>query len=311
MSILAKILIITISSLIGLFLIFFISNGIIFTRLSFSRRKGDKDFAKNEDPRAKNDPDRIWYFSNKIEEINLKSYDKLNLKGYFLNNHSNKLVIMVHGYHGRYYSLTSQAHIFFDNGFDVLSINNRCHDSSEGKLITMGKRESRDLEDWIELMIKRNPNYQIALYGISMGGHIVMLTGSKTNVNEKVKCIIEDCAFNSLKNELILMVKQSPAPFPRLTVNLAELYSIIFHHFSYSNSIDKAFKTLKLPILLIHGSQDNYVPTENIYLNEKAVPKDVYHETHVFEGSGHTKSVVDSRKKYTKIVNDFVNKFIK
>lgn len=311
MSILAKILIITISSLIGLFLIFFISNGIIFTRISFSRRKGDKDFAKNEDPRAKKDPDRIWYFSNEIEEINLKSYDKKNLKGYFLNNHSNKLVIMVHGYHGRYYSLTSQAHIFFDNGFDVLSINNRCHDSSEGKLITMGKRESRDLEDWIELMIKRNPNYQIALYGISMGGHIVMLTGSKPNVNEKVKCIIEDCGFNSLKNELILMVKQSPAPFPRLTVNLAELYSIIFHHFSYSNSIDKAFKTLKLPILLIHGSQDNYVPTENIYLNEKAVPKDVYYETHVFEGSGHTKSVVDSRKKYTKIVDDFVNKFIK
>lgn len=311
MSIEIKILIIVLSSLVGLFLIFFISNGIIFTKLSFSRRKGDKDFAKNEDPRAKKDPDRIWYFSNEIEEINLKSYDKINLKGYFLNNHSNKLVIMVHGYHGRYYSLTSQAHIFFDNGYDVLSINNRCHDTSEGRLITMGKRESKDLEKWIELMLSRNPNYQIVLYGISMGGHIVMLTGSKPTVNEKVKCIIEDCGFNSLKNELILMVKQSPAPFPKLTVNLAELYSILFHHFSYSYSIDKAFKTLQLPILLIHGSQDNYVPTENIYKNENAVPAGVYKEVYVFEGSGHTKSVVDSRKKYTKIVNDFVNKFVK
>lgn len=311
MSIEIKILIIVLASLLGLFIIFFIFNGILFTHLSFRRRKGDKDFAKTEDPRAKKDPDRIWYFSNEIEEINLKSYDKKNLKGYFLNNHSNKLVIMVHGYHGRYYSLTAQAHIFFDNGYDVLSINNRCHDTSEGKLITMGKRESKDLDKWIELMLERNPNYQIVLYGISMGGHIAMLSAAKPNVNEKVKCVIEDCGFNSLKDELILMVKQSPAPFPILTVYLAEWYSVLFHHFSYSYSIDKAFKTLKLPILLIHGSQDNYVPTENIYKNEKAVPENVYHETHVFEGSGHTKSVVDSRKKYTKVVNDFVNKFVK
>ena len=303
--------IVVVSSLVGLFLLFFLSNGMIFTHLTFRRRKGDKDFAKNEDPRAKKDPDRIWFFSQQLEEITLKSYDKLNLKGYFINNNSNKLAILVHGYHGRYYSVTAQAHIFFDNGFDVLCINNRCHDSSEGKSFSMSTKEERDLLDWIELMVKRNPNYQIALYGISMGGHICMLAASNKNVNEKVKCIIEDCGFYSLKEELILETKQSPALFPKLTVILAELYSKIFYHFSYSKDIGKAFKTLKLPILMIHGGQDNYVPTINIEKNYAAVPENVYKEKHIFIGSGHTRSIIDERKKYTEIVDNFVNKFIK
>ena len=34
-------------------------------------------------------------------------------------------------------------------------------------------------------------------------------------------------------------------------------------------------------------------------------------EKHIFEESGHTRCVVDDKEKYRKIVNDFVNKFIK
>ena len=80
------ILIIVVSGIVGFCLLFFLSNGMIFTHLTFRRRKGDKDFAKNEDPRFKKDPDRVWFFSNELEEITLNSYDKLNLKGYFINN---------------------------------------------------------------------------------------------------------------------------------------------------------------------------------------------------------------------------------
>ena len=241
----------------------------------------------------------------------MTSYDGLKLKGYFINNNSNKLAILVHGYHGRFYSVVSQARIFYENGFDVLTINNRTHDSSEGKLITMGKRETRDLGDWIELMVKRNPNYQIALYGISMGGHIVMKAASKKSVNQKIKCVIEDCGFHSLKDELTLMTKKSPSPIPRTTVAFADLYSRLVHHFSFTYTIKKSFKNLKMPILILHGSKDDYVPTYNAELNYDAVPEGVYKEKHIFEGAGHTQSVVNKKEEYTRIVNEFVNKFIK
>lgn len=305
------ILLIVLGAIFILFLSWFIVNGIIYTNISFRRRKGDEDFALNEDPRAKREPDRIWYFSNSLEEINLKSYDGLNLKGYFINNNSNKLAILVHGYHGRYYSTVSQARIFFENGFDVLSINNRTHDTSEGKLITMGKHESRDLDDWIELMLKRNPKYEIVLYGISMGGHIVMQSAAKTSVNEKVKCVIEDCGFNSMKDELILMTKKSPTPIPRTTVFFADIYCRLVYHFGFTKTITKVFKNLKKPILMFHGGKDDYVPIYNIHKNYDAVPEGVYKEKHVFEESTHTKCVVDNKEEYREIVTNFVNKYIK
>lgn len=305
------ILLIVLVSLVGLFLVLFISNGIIFTNISFRRRKGDANFAKNEDPRAKKDIDRIWYFSQSINELEITSYDNLKLKGYFLNNNSNKLAILVHGYHGRYYSTVSQARIFYELGYDVLSINNRTHDTSEGKLISMGKKESLDLERWIETMLKQNPKYQIVLYGISMGAHIVMQTAAKNNVNEKVKCVIEDCGYNSLKKELIYVVKKSPWPFPRYSVFMGELYSILIHHFSYSNDISKVFKNLKLPILMFHGGKDETVPLENVYKINEAVPEGVYKEMHVFDDAKHTKCVATHKEEYREIVTNFVNKFVK
>ena len=298
-------------SLILLFLIFFISNGAIFTHLSFRRRKGDKDFAKNEDPRAKKAPDRLWFFSNKIEEINLVSHDKLNLKGYFLSNNSNKLAILVHGYHGRYYSVVSQARIFFDLGYDVLCINDRCHDTSEGKYFTMGKLESRDTLNWIVLMLKRNPKYQIVLYGISMGGHIALQTAALVNLQPAVKCVIADCAYFSLKDQLIQATKQSPAIFPKMVVDMAELYSKIFYHFDYSNSLGKTLKNIRIPVCLIHGTEDNYVYTKNMDLIFDSIPENIQKEKHYFEGSGHTRSVVDDPKKYRSIVKDFTEKFVK
>lgn len=298
-------------SILLLFIAWFIVNGIIYTNISFRRRKGDAHFAENEDPRAKQNPDRIWYFSNSLEEITIESYDKLKLKGYFLNNNSNKLAILVHGYHGRFYSTVSQAHIFYDNGYDVLSINNRTHDSSEGKLITMGKREAKDLEDWIKEMLKRNPKYQIVLYGISMGAHIVMQTASKISVNEKVKCVIEDCGYYSLKEELIIQTKKSPSPMPKVIVFFADFYSRLINHFGFTYTIGKAFKNLKLPILMFHGDKDSMVPVENINKIYEAVPEGIYKEKHIFENSEHTRCVVDQFGKYQQIVNDFVDKYIK
>ncbi len=303
--------IVVIGVLIVLFTVFFIVNGAIFTHLSFRRRKGDKDFAKNEDARAKKAPDRLWFFSNKLEEINLTSHDKLNLKGYFLSNNSNKLAILVHGYHGRYYSVVSQSRIFFELGYDVLCINNRCHDTSEGKYFTMGKLESVDTLDWINLMLKRNPNYQIVLYGISMGGHIALQTAALTNLRPEVKCVISDCAYCSLKDQLIQATEQSPAVFPKMVVELAEAYSKIFYHFDYSCSLDKTLKNIKIPVCLIHGTEDNYVYTKNMDLIYDSIPESIQKEKHYFEGSGHTRSVVDDPKKYRGIVKEFTEKFVK
>ena len=305
----AVITLIVIGSVIVLLFGLFLLDGFILFNITFRRRPGDKDFAKKENPKEKNAPDRLWYFSQNPEELTLESYDKLNLKGYFLNNHSNKLAILVHGYHGRYYSLVSQAKVFTELGYDVLNINNRCHDTSEGKFLTMGEKESRDLIDWILFMLKRNPHYQIVLYGISMGSHITMLALGKKNIDPRVKCAILDCGYFSLKDQLIYTLGSNKYFWPSLHVNAGRFVAKLFYHFSF-HKVGSSLVNSTIPMMFIHGDKDDYVPFVNLNLCSQAASKSIYTEVHEFVNANHTQCIkqYETFKQYTE---DFVNRFIK
>lgn len=301
--------IILISVLLILFIIYLIVGSIIFT-IIFKRKKSDYNFAQLEDIKEKNKPNRVWLFAQEIEEISMKSYDNLLLKGYFLNNNSNKLVIIAHGYRGRYYSSSMQAHLFFNLGYDVFLPNNRAHDTSEGSYFTMGPKEEKDMLSWINLMIKRNPNYQIVLFGVSMGAHIMMITSSNAKLPNNVKCLVEDCGYASLRSTLIDQMHQSfPLPLCRLFTSACELYCLIFKHFNFSSSTSKRLKNSKIPSLFIHGDIDERVIFKNLDINYNAMIKDVDHEKVIFKGVAHNKAY-EEEEKYSKVIKDFVSKYI-
>ena len=301
--------------ILGFILISFLVLTFIFGRtffhVSFDRRKGDKDFAKNENPADKKRPSRIWFSEQKLEELSIVSKDKLVLKGYFLNNHSNKLAIISHGYRGRYYSSTAQAKTFFDNGYDVLLPNNRAHDTSEGKTFTMGPKEQKDLIQWIKLMVERNPNYQIVLMGISMGAHITMMTVGRKDLPENVKCFIEDCGYHCLRDELNYECKyRVKLKMPRYAVFSGEIYSRLFHGFGFNDSVKNSFKNVKIPGLFLHGEKDDYVPIYNMHKNFEAMPENVDKEKVIFKDTGHNRSVF-VEPLYSESIINFVNKYIK
>lgn len=311
MPIAVGITLIILAGLLTIMLVFYIVVISIVFHITFSRRKGDAHFAENEDPRMKKMPDRVWYFSQKIEEIEMKSHDGLKLKGYFIkNNNSNKLAILVHGYHGRYYSTVSQARIFYENGYNILSINNRVHDTSEGKYLSMGHFEKLDLQNWINLMVKSNPNYEIVLYGISMGAFFVMLTASSLKIPANVKCIVSDCGFSNLKKQLLFALKDTHIPLLKMVMFFLDLHCRIFHHFRINYSLEKELPNLAIPILLVHGNVDQIVPFENLKINYDSVNPNVYKKMVEFEGAKHTRCV-EQKDKFTKEVNEFVNQFIK
>lgn len=299
---------IVVGSLLVLILSFLILDGFVFFNITFRRRPGDKDFAKNENPKEKNAPDRLWYFSQNPEELNLVSYDKLNLKGYYLNNRSNKLAILIHGYHGRYYSLVSQAKVFIELGYDVLNINNRCHDTSEGRYLTMGEKESRDLIDWIRLMLKRNPSYRIVLYGISMGSHITMLSLGRKEIDPRVKCAILDCGYFSLKDQLIYTLKYNKYFWPSLHVNAGRVVAKLFYHFSF-HKVASSLGNSMVPMMFIHGDKDDYVPFVNLNLCSTSASRSIYTEVHEFKGANHTQCI-KQYETFKQLTEDFTKRFI-
>ena len=64
-------------------------------------------------------------------------------------------------------------------GRSALLVDQRSCGRSEGSVITFGINESRDLERWIDLVIKEiDPNAKIIITGVSMGAATVMMAAS-------------------------------------------------------------------------------------------------------------------------------------
>ena len=284
--------------------------GFIYFNRVFRRKKAGIDSNLHMTTNSENHPDKLWLDSLAREEINMKSFDKLNLKGYFFNNNdSNKLVIMVHGYHGTYRSLAYQAKMFYNHGYSLLMIDLRCHGSSEGKHFSMGQKETRDLKDWANLMIKRNPNFRIALFGVSMGGHIVMMASDKLPFN--VMCAIEDCGFTSTYRQLLYTSNITRAPVFRFSTWACSVVSKIFFRFSCHNNAKKSISKARIPFMFMHGELDGVVPYVNLDRAASYFPKNIYKEVYTFRECDHLEAIHLKPELYNEKITRFVDMFIK
>jgi len=126
------------------------------------------------------------------EILELKSHDGLLLKGiYYPCPGSTVTVICAHGYTSHAEREWAFPGLFYHSlGFNVLIPYQRAHGISQGKYITFGALEHRDMMDWVALINRRIPGGSIVLHGLSMGGGIVLFMADKPM--ENVKCIIAD-----------------------------------------------------------------------------------------------------------------------
>lgn len=81
-----------------------------------------------------------WFLSMNIEDVSIVSYDGLKLTGYFFPVDDAKgSILLVHGFHSSGPTDFSVVVKFYhEMGYNLLVINQRTHNSSEGKYITFG-----------------------------------------------------------------------------------------------------------------------------------------------------------------------------
>lgn len=284
------IIIVLVTILLILIALFFLCGHIVFKTV-FVRDKNDYRFAELERKEDKETPTRSWFAKQKLENYSIKSKDGLKLDGFLLNNNSNKIALIVHGYRGRYYSSSGQAKIFSSLGYDVFLINNRSHDSSDGKYFSMGYFEKEDLKLWIKFLLSKNPNYQIIILGVSMGAHISLISlDDELNNCRNIKAVIADCGYASLKEQIkFVMNKKFKKWVTNILSFIVEIYAFLIHHFRFTSTIN--LKNNNVPILFISGDKDDYVDVKNTIHN-----KDINHsycEIELFKNKNHNQSIND------------------
>ena len=242
-----------------------------------------------------------------FEEVSITSHDGLKLTGrYYHVADGAPLEIQCHGYKGNALRDFSGAWpIAKAAGRNVLLINQRCHGGSEGHTITFGILERRDVMGWIQYANERFGNVPILLSGVSMGAATVLMVSGR-NLPANVKGIVADCPYDAPSNIIKKVLGQDMGMPVKLVYPLIRLGGILYGKFNLNaDSPLEAVTKATVPVLLIHGDDDRFVPypmSQNIYA---AAPEKI--RFHTVPGAGHAMDQIWDPETYRKVVTDFTS----
>lgn len=246
-----------------------------------------------------------------FEKVSIISHDGLKLTGrYYHVQDGGTLEIQCHGYKGNATrDFCGNWRIAKEDGRNVLLIDERCHGASEGHTITFGILERKDVLDWIKYANKRFGEIPIMLSGVSMGAAtVLMVSGMKLPKN--VKGILADCPFDAPTNIIKKVLGQDMGMPVKLVYPLILLGGKLYGKFNLEEDCPvEAVKKSRVPILLIHGDDDRFVPYEMSCNIHKAAPEKI--EFHTIHDAGHAMNYVTAPEQYTRIVKAFTEKYIK
>lgn len=255
-----------------------------------------------------NRQEREEFLSSFPSDAHITSFDGLTLHAYedFTHTGSDVYVILMYGYKSGPFSLKLQAEAYRSKGYNILIPDERAQGESEGRYITMGVYEQRDLLSWIDYVISCDPEARIILHGISMGAATVMLASAE-ELPDNVIAAVEDCGYTSASEIFAYVLKQQfhlPS-FP--IINTVELLSrpIAGFDFSLASPIEAVGRT-KIPMLFIHGSADDFVPFYMLDILYEASSSPGKQKL-VIEGAGHAHAASTDSDLYFSTVDNFIS----
>lgn len=251
--------------------------------------------------------DRVW-FDESTQQVEITASDGLRLQGYYVDAPGNRYALAVHGYTGYARTMSGFGERFYERGFSVLMPDCRGHGQSEGSYIGMGWPDRLDMLRWIDWIIDRDPDAEILLFGISMGGATVMMTSGEA-LPPQVKLIIEDCGYSSVWDEFSTQLREqfNLPPFPVLHAASTVTRLRAGYWLGDADAVKQVAKC-SLPMLFIHGEADTFVPywmLEPLY-DAKPEPKARF----IVPGAGHGAASAVDPEGYWGAVDSFIDQYM-
>ncbi|MBR2759885.1 MAG: alpha/beta hydrolase [Solobacterium sp.] len=247
-----------------------------------------------------------WLASRPLEEVSVRSEEGYLLKGsYFPCADAERIVLCAHGYRGNpIEDFSAIAGWLHEHGSDLLLIDQRATNRSEGNFITFGAKEKTDVKRWCDWLEKRNEKQlPVYLYGVSMGASTVLLA-SGLELPDGVKGIIADCGYSSIRSTFEDRVRESFHLFPYPLMYFMEYWCRKIAGFTLEEGdVGRALETNTLPVLFLHGEEDHFVKPENTLRNFEACKADK--KLVIVPGASHLISSIVNPNLYTENLKEF------
>ena len=243
------------------------------------------------------------------ERVYITSRDGLKLAGDWYPGQPGRPVhICCHGYRGLgVRDFCGGAQSLLARGDGVLLIHERAQGDSQGHTMTFGIREREDVARWAEYCAERFPGAPLFLHGISMGAATVLMT-SALPLPAAVKGILADCPYDVPKDIIVLTAKKHAGPLAGLLWPFLTIGAFLFGNGLRFGNVccHEAVKHANVPILIVHGEDDRFVPA---YMSEPMAAANPALVTRVtFPGAGHGMSYLMDTPRYQAMTEAFLNK---
>lgn len=250
-----------------------------------------------------------WLKAHPCKELSMESFDGVKLRGRWIPvKDARGTILVLHGWHGSPETdFCQRLQLYHDLGFNLLLAHQRGQNGSGGRFMTFGVKESVDAAWWVEFHNENLSQCPVVLSGVSMGAATAMMTMGQ-DLPANVVGVIADCGFTS-PWEILCAVGRSYhiCPFPLL--NIATIWFRLLGGYDpkkYSAIV--CMKKSKLPILLIHGKKDHFVPCSmseavyGAYEGDKTLV--------LVENAGHTMSYATDTPRCRQEVEHFLDRIL-
>lgn len=251
-----------------------------------------------------------WLSGHKAQDVFIQSCDGLKLHGLWIPAPDAKgTVLLAHGYRSTMlvdFGLIFE--VYHKLNMNLLIPEQRCHGQSEGKYITFGVKESRDMLKWLDYQQSFLGGGQVIISGLSMGASTMMYLADQ-RLPECVKGIIVDCGFTS-PAAILSKVYTSVTHLPAVpSIWATDLFARVLAGFSiYEKDSRKSLANSRLPILMVHGTGDDFVPCYMTQQSFDACTSEK--EMFLVDGAGHGTSFLKQPEQYKRLVRSFLEKYL-
>ena len=232
---------------------------------------------------------------NEIKDINYEDVYLVNKEGVKLNavymepnGKAKGSVLLIHGNGGNVSGWIYSIKPLVDAGYRAMVFDYQGYGKSEGK--PTHKNVVTDAEIFLNYLYdKKAKDEKLVVWGCSLGGNLSVNIANRNQ--DKVDILIDEAGFSSHSDIATAMMPWFVKPFARLSVAAP-----------YSSK--KIIKEVKIPVLIIHSSEDEVVPFrmgEKVYENANE-PKEFWQ----IKGK-HCYAIVDYKDEFITKLDSLIN----